>query len=375
MKKWDKGVIILYAGICLFFSTPGIAHVPYLEEVDYSIENPFLLPEPLGKSRAFYSWIETGEDIDVYAFEVTEPVQIYAQVLVPVCHGYEAFLPWFAVVGPDLPIPEQALPFELPAGYGALVMENEKPWTPREVFYEPFGDKWYFRGPTFDQEAFTTGTWYLYYWNPYGTSGDYVAVIGPEEIWWLSDIMRALIYTPMIRKGDELHVECLVCPLLDNRVLGDQDEDGIGDLCDNCPEQSNPDQNDGDGDLRGEACDCDDTDPAIHPGKLEIIGDGLDSNCRPEGCPGGSVFTGSECDNCFIASAAFGTETAGKIDLLRAFRDRYLLTNRPGQRFVDIYYLYSPPLAEFISSHGLMRTSIRILLYPLTWLVLLPAHQ
>jgi hypothetical protein len=200
----------------------AFAHVPYLEAVDTSPENPFEIPQPLDKSRAFYSWFETGDDIDVFVFQVTEPMRVFAQAIVPVCQGYEELLPWFAVVGPGLPEPEVPLPFDLPAGYGAWVVKNEEPWTPRPAFFEPFGDKWYFDGPVFDEVVSTPGTWYLYYWSPYEVGGDYVAVVGPEEIWALSDILRAIIYTPMIRKGEELHIECLGCPFVDERVLEDK---------------------------------------------------------------------------------------------------------------------------------------------------------
>jgi hypothetical protein len=38
--------------------------------------------------------------------------------------------------------------------------------------------------------------------------------------------------------------------------LPDWDGDGVGDVCDNCPDVYNPDQNDSDGDGIGDACDC-----------------------------------------------------------------------------------------------------------------------
>jgi hypothetical protein len=63
--------------------------------------------------------------------------------------------------------------------------------------------------------------------------------------------------------------------------------------------------------------------------------------------------------SCFIATAAYGSETAHELDLLRAFRDRVLMQSAPGRMFVDIYYRLSPPLAEFIADHEEVRTGVR----------------
>ena len=63
---------------------------------------------------------------------------------------------------------------------------------------------------------------------------------------------------------------------------------------------------------------------------------------------------------CFIATAAYGTDTAKEIDILREFRDAVLLPNSLGARFVSLYYKTSPPLANFISQHEVLRTAVRV---------------
>jgi hypothetical protein len=62
---------------------------------------------------------------------------------------------------------------------------------------------------------------------------------------------------------------------------------------------------------------------------------------------------------CFIATAAYGTEAAVEIDVLRAFRDDVLLESAVGSQLVEWYYHTSPPVADFISGNSLLRTIVR----------------
>ena len=68
---------------------------------------------------------------------------------------------------------------------------------------------------------------------------------------------------------------------------------------------------------------------------------------------------------CFIATAAYGSSMAREVRYLRAFRDEYLLTNKPGRWFVEQYYRLSPPLADELRAHDDWRAIVRFALSPL----------
>jgi len=63
---------------------------------------------------------------------------------------------------------------------------------------------------------------------------------------------------------------------------------------------------------------------------------------------------------CFIATAAYGTDTAKEIDILREFRDEVLLHSILGAKSVSLYYEIGPPIASFISRHEVLRAAVRV---------------
>jgi hypothetical protein len=77
---------------------------------------------------------------------------------------------------------------------------------------------------------------------------------------------------------------------------------------------------------------------------------------------------------CFIATAAFGFYSAPQVQVLREFRDRYLLTNAPGRAFVSWYYHYGPYGARFINEHPWLKPPVRLALLPLIALSMVLIH-
>ena len=92
-------------------------------------------------------------------------------------------------------------------------------------------------------------------------------------------------------------------------------------------------------------------------------------NSGDSGDSGDSDFTFS----CFIATAAYGSPMDPHVEILRKFRDNCLLANKIGQKFVRIYYKYSPAVADYIAKNEILRSMTRIGLLPiigLSWIVL-----
>ncbi|HPA72256.1 MAG TPA: hypothetical protein PKY31_08310 [Spirochaetota bacterium] len=69
-------------------------------------------------------------------------------------------------------------------------------------------------------------------------------------------------------------------------------------------------------------------------------------------------------EECFIATAAFGSALAEEVVALRRFRDSVLRKSVPGRAFIGLYYRYSPPAARFIGRHETLRGAARAVLVP-----------
>ena len=81
----------------------------------------------------------------------------------------------------------------------------------------------------------------------------------------------------------------------------------------------------------------------------------------------------SSGDDCFIATAAYGSSLADEVETLRRFRDNRLMKFTAGREFVRLYYRYSPDIADYIREQDSLRAAVRWGLWPVVLLINDPA--
>ena len=98
----------------------------------------------------------------------------------------------------------------------------------------------------------------------------------------------------------------------------------------------------------------------ILPHYMAVVANGPDVAAMDESEQGGfGVNFSGEPSPCFIATAAYGTPLHEDINVLRKFRDEYLMPNPAGQAMVKLYYTTSPPIADLIRANEELRTTVR----------------
>jgi hypothetical protein len=95
--------------------------------------------------------------------------------------------------------------------------------------------------------------------------------------------------------------------------------------------------------------------------RIDLVVQQGSSNANPQPQP-----TQSQC---LIATAAFGSELTPQVQYLRHFRDHYILSTASGTAFMkvfnNVYYSFSPQVAEYEREQPWLQATVKVGLYPL----------
>jgi len=182
--------VILFLILMALLPVAALGHQGLYEEKDTTgFLDAIVLPKP-AVSYAVYMRLDHSGDVDYVSFKVDGAIPIKVSLLVPQRPEFLNYYPVFAIVGPGLPAPELEVPFELPVGYGSVVMKSE-PRPEREKFYEPFSSTHYYRGfEIFEQVISEPGNYYIVVWHPEGEYGDYVVIYGEKESFTPKEMLK-----------------------------------------------------------------------------------------------------------------------------------------------------------------------------------------
>lgn len=199
-------LVLLAAGATV--SAAALAHVPFLEQDDYTAEAPFVVLD-VPNSKSLHASIDTPDDVDVFRIAIDEPMRIYTTTNIPFCAQYETYAVTYALTGPGLPQPEVDLPIELPDGHGAVVVRNVvNSVDERPVFFEPYGGRLMWEGPDYAIDDAPPGEYQMIVWNEDGELGNYIAVVGEAEIFGPEEIAQVRRVSPLLKRGQNLRVDC-----------------------------------------------------------------------------------------------------------------------------------------------------------------------
>ena len=91
----------------------------------------------------------------------------------------------------------------------------------------------------------------------------------------------------------------------------------------------------------------------------------------------GEVKITVEEKKCIIATVTFGSELSPEVNFLRSFRDNLILKTHSGRQFYiafdAFYYSWSTPVANLIASNQVLKTLVKLLIYPLLGILKLTA--
>jgi len=178
-------------------TSPALAHKPSYGDSDaFGSPEAAYIVEDLDVSIVLYHEVTCSSEVLWMEYDAeTDGAELYVQLGVPVIPRLADYRPSLAVLAPGFPAPPDDLPFAVPPGYGAMVIDTNDVSDPT-IFDEPFSqtESWVMHEDTLPVPA---GNGYVVAWHPARQTGKlWVAIgtveeFGPEDFAQFGDWMTA----------------------------------------------------------------------------------------------------------------------------------------------------------------------------------------
>ncbi len=156
--RFAKLVPILTALLVLVPAGTALAHSPVFPGENHSPETAYHIDDP-AKSWAIYDELDHPDLGEYYEFSVSRGEKIQLALLTPESPAESGFLPSLALLVPEMTQGDEVPDYiEVPAGYGATIIEGRDPGG---ATYEAFSPGWYYEVADMTTDATADGTYYV----------------------------------------------------------------------------------------------------------------------------------------------------------------------------------------------------------------------
>ena len=136
----------------------AFAHAPVFPGENHSPATAYHIDDPV-KSWAIYDELDHLDEGEYYEFSMSRGEKIQLALLTPESPAESGFLPSFALLVPEMTQGDEAPDhIEVPAGYGATIIEGRDPGSAE---YEAFSPGWYYEVASMTTDAPADGTYYV----------------------------------------------------------------------------------------------------------------------------------------------------------------------------------------------------------------------
>ncbi|KMT21246.1 hypothetical protein [Clostridium cylindrosporum] len=180
MKKFF-GIIILIIIIC--FSIDFDKNQIF-ERKDASFSAPVTINNHMN-SNTIYGKINKNNDIDFIKFKGKKYENFYIELRIPNLTGEKGFSPEIVLISKEI-VQKDAIPFDLPKGYGALVIKSTDN---KSKYFDSFTGSYYHLAQSLRGEIPENGEYYVAVYNE-KSNGKYVLDLGERKKFSISDFLK-----------------------------------------------------------------------------------------------------------------------------------------------------------------------------------------